>query len=271
MTRKFQQKLTGKDGLATTQQPNKNLLSGGLFKVLPNNKIDLDNPFGQFLLNPSSYDEQKISNWVAHNIPGQSDPILQWTSGGARIVTFEALVTKDHANFNLSNPPSALGAAIDGAINVVGNIASSFLGVNIPPIGDLLPIGDQGAGEQLGIHDYLNYYRSMMYPITEQDKTTLAGSPPLVALYAGKTFSKNLSGSSVAIDTDLWVVTDLRIKVTKQLPNLTPMEAVVTFQLMEYIRRTKDQSSFGQGSPDQAVSSGSLGDSIISAVSGLFS
>lgn len=270
MARSMQQKQFTQDGLADSQKPNTALLSAGLFKVLPNNTIDLDNFFGFFLLNPSTYDEHKASNWIQHNIPGESDPILQWTSGGARTLTIEALVTKDHSGFDLVNPPSFAGGLIDSAINAVGNIASAFLGVTVPAIGDLLPIGDQGQGEELSIADHLNYYRSLMYPLTENDKTTLAGSPPLVALFAGKTFSKNMSGDEIALDTDLWVVTDLRIKITKQLPNLAPMEAQVGFTLIEYTRRTKDQSDFAQGEPDELGDSGSLGDSLLKAVTDLF-
>ena len=270
MARKSQQKQTGVAGLADTQKPNKNLLSAGLFKVLPNNKIDLDNTFGFFLLNPAVWDEHKSSNWVQHNIPGESDPILQWTSGGARTITVETLVTKDHSGFNLSNPPDTAAKIVDQALTVVGNIASSFLGVNIPAIGDLLPIGDQGEGENLSIANHLNYYRSLMYPLTENDKNTLSGSPPLVALFAGKTFSRNMSGKDISVDTDLWVVTDLRIRVSKQLPNLTPMEATVTFQLVQYNRRTKDQTDFAQGSADQAVPGSSPGQQLVDAVKGLF-
>jgi hypothetical protein len=270
MARASQQKKRDGTGLADTQQPNTKLLSAGLFKVLSNNKIDLDNPFGYFLLNPASWEEHKASNWVMHNIPGESDPILQWTSGGARTVTVEALVTKDHSGYDLVSPTSTLGKYVDTAINVVGNIASAFVGVNIPALGDLLPIGDQGEGEQLSIAGYLNYYRSLLYPITQDDKTALAGSPPLVALFAGKTLSRNMAGTEVGLDTDLWVVTDLRINVTKQLPNLAPMEAKVTFTLVQYNRRTKDANDFTSGSPDQISPSGSLGDTLVNAVKGLF-
>lgn len=240
MARSMQQKQLTPAGLADTEKPNKNLLSAGLFTVSFSNKINLDNTFGFFLLNPSSWEEHKSSNWIPHNIPGESDPILQWTSGGARTITVDSLVTRDHSGYDTVNPPSFASQAL----NVVGHIASAFLGVSVPPLGDLLGIGDQGAGEELSIADHLNYYRSLMYPSTDDDRTELTGSPPLVALFAGKSFSKNMSGSEVSIDTDLWVVTDLRIKITKQLPNLAPMEANVTFTLVQYTRRTKNQSDF---------------------------
>lgn len=259
----MQQKQYSQAGLATTEAPNKSLLTAGLFKVLPNNTIDINNNYGYFLLNPSAFEEHKTSNWVQHSIPGESDPILQWTSGGARTVTFEALVTKDHSGFNLVDPPSFLGGLIDDAITAVGSIASSFLGVPVPAIGDLLPIGDQGQGEELSIDSYLNYYRSLMYPLTENDKSVLKNSPPLVALFAGKSISKNMAGTEIALDTDLWVVPDLKIKITKQLPNLAPLEAVVTFTLVQYNRRTKDQNDFAQNTPTAPGASGSLGDAIL--------
>lgn len=271
MARSRQHKLDGVSGLADTNKPNTNaLLSAGLFTVTSANKIELNNAYGFFLLNPATWEEHKSSNWVQHNIPGESDPILQWTSGGARTITVEALVTKDHAGFDLTKPVSPGGALIDQAITAVGNIASAFLGINVPAIGDLLPIGDQGQGEELSIADHLNYYRSLMYPDLKNDKTVLAGSPPLVALFAGKSFSKFMSGTEISIDTDLWVVTDLRIKITKQLPNLAPMEATVSFTLVQYTKRSKSQLDFSQVEPGAPGASGSLGDSLISAVSDLF-
>ena len=271
MARSKQHKLEGVASLADTNKPNTNsLLSAGLFTVSSQNTVQLNNSYGFFLLNPAVWEEHKSSNWVQHPIPGESDPILQWTSGGARTITVEALVTKDHAGFDLTKPVSPGGALIDQAINAVGNIASAFLGITIPAIGDLLPIGDQGQGEELSIADNLNYYRSLMYPDYKNDKTVLSGSPPLVALFAGKTFSKFMSGTEISIDTDLWVVTDLRIKITKQLPNLAPMEATVGFTLVQYNRRTKSQLDFSQVEPGAPGASGSLGDSLINSVQGLF-
>ena len=242
MARSNQQKRY--DRIADTNQNNTLFTVAAICKVGQNNKIKMNDPYCRFLLNPASWDEHKSSNWIAHAIPGESDPILQWTSGGARTITVDALVTKDHSGFDLVNPPSAVDKLVDQAITVVGNIASSFLGVNVPAIGDLLPIGASGKGEDLSIDGYLNYYRSLLYPLTENNKTTLVGSPPLVALFVGKTLSKNLASEDISVDTDLWVVTDLRIRITKQLPNLAPMEATVSFQLVQYNRRTKDQNDF---------------------------
>lgn len=270
MARSMQQKQFIIDTLADTNVPNNALYNAGLFIVKPDNTIDLDNFTGFFLLNPSTWDEHKTSNWVMHNIPGESDPILQWTSGGARTITVEALVTKDHSGFDLVNPPSAIGKLLDSAISAVGNIASSFIGVSIPAIGDLLPIGDQGQGEELSIADYLNYYRSLMYPRTNKTKLTLTGSPPLVALFVGKSLSKEMAGNIVGIDTDLWAVTDLRIKITKQLPNLAPLEANVTFTLVQYNRITKNQADFDFDPSKQSPGeSGSLGDKFFNAVKDL--
>lgn len=268
MARSNQQKR--RDLIATTAHTNTVFTTAAICKVLPNNKIDLENPFAKFLLNPSTWDEHKTTNWIMHNIPGESDPVLQWAGGGPRTITVDALVTKDQSGFDLVNPPDPVGKLVDQALTVVGNIASSFLGVNVPAIGDLLPIGSKGEGENLSIDSYLNYYRSLLYPLTENDKATLAGSPPLVALFVGKSLSKNMASADISVDTDLWVVTDLRIKITKQLPNLAPMEATVSFQLTQYNRRTKDQNDFS-GSADQLPSSvSSAGTSLANFVKDLF-
>jgi len=275
MARKFLKK--NNKTVAFSGPPSTNdlssLWSAAIFPVKSDNgnsKISMNN-MGIFLLNPSTWEEHKTSNWIAHDIPGQSDPILQWTSGGARTVTFEALVTKDHSGYNLTDPPSVGQQLINDALNVVGNIASSFLGVNVPPIGDLLPIGGQGAGQELSIADQLNYYRSLCYPLTDPDKLNLKQSPPLVALFVGNTFSKNMASFDVGLDTNLWVVTDLRIKVTKQLSNLAPIEAYVSFQLTEYIRRNKSSDDFSFSvDQQQASTETSVGQSLLNAVTGSF-
>jgi hypothetical protein len=251
--------------VAGTSQDNTDLCKAALFKVTPNNKIQEDS-LGYFLLNPSSYEESKTSNWVSHEIPGQSDPIMSWVSGGARTVNFEALITKDQATFDLVNPPDALGQFADAAVNALGNIASAFAGVNLPALGDLLGAGGQEAGENLGITNYLNYYRSLMYPALSSNKNKLLQSPPLVALFVGKSFSKQMAIGEVSLNTDLWIVKDLRIKITKQLANLCPMEATVSFQLIEYIRRSKSNADFSSNGEPEVGSEGS----IIDAITGLF-
>jgi hypothetical protein len=58
----------------------------------------------------------------------------------------------------------------------------------------------------------------------------------LLTLWAGSTFTKNAYSVNDAVrnSDDLWVLSNLTIKVTKQLPNLAPLEATVTFQLIQY-------------------------------------
>jgi hypothetical protein len=79
-----------------------------------------------------------------------------------------------------------------------------------------------------------------------------------------------MASADISVDTDLWVVTDLRIKITKQLPNLAPMEAIVSFQLTQYNRRTKDQNDFTTGAADQLTNPSSPGQSLVDAVKNLF-
>lgn len=217
-----------------------------LAKVKNDGTIDLNSAVsGTLELNPESWEESIVTNWVPHAIPGQSSPIFQWVSGGPRTVTFDALVTKDTSEF-LNKPVNPLAALADAAINAVGTIASSFLGVNLPPIGDLLGGFTSGSGEELGIHNNLDYYRSLCYP--KYVDGIVDSSPPLIALYAGKTFNTQLTDpgtDSISPDTTVWILVDLKIRITKQLPNLTPMEAMVSFRLMQYPFKAIDASAFG--------------------------
>jgi len=202
-------------------------------------------PLGEFLLNPSSWEESKSSNWVQQNIPGQSDPILQWISGGARVISFQALVTLD-TSYSLTDPSQLQkmgAAAATKATNIVGSIASNFAGVNLPPVGDLIGSLGSGSGNELSIAPYLNYYRSLLYPKYEDGK--LRASPPLVVLDVGKTFTPNGINDSVSKDMDIFVVADIKIMISKQLPNLSPMEATVDFKLVQYpfLSRSSDYYS----------------------------
>jgi hypothetical protein len=44
---------------------------------------------------PSTIEDSKASNYQAKIIPGLSHPLYQWTSGGARTISFEAVFTRD--------------------------------------------------------------------------------------------------------------------------------------------------------------------------------
>jgi len=54
-----------------------------------------------------------------------------------------------------------------------------------------------------------------------------------------KSFSDRISSQD-----DIWVVTNLRIKITKQLPNMSPMEAIVSFELTQYNIKSFDRRRF---------------------------
>ena len=227
------------------------LLRTVIGKVSTDGTIDVSSlALGTLLLNPESIDDEKTSNWVANQIPGQADPIFQWTSGGPRVVSFDALITKDTSDF-LNIPPSPWGKLADKAINAVGAIASNFLGVTVTAstFTDVFSSGATGEdGNDLSIEDNLNYFRSLMYPTYEAGR--LATSPPVVVLYIGSTLSTAKSDpdtDKINSDTDLWVLLDLKIKITKQLPNLAPMEAVVSFRFNQYTTKSFGSDHFQQG------------------------
>lgn len=245
------------------------LFQARLLKVTADGNIDNGTlKQAAFLLNPSQMEESISTNWASHSVPGQSSPIYQWVHGGPRTVTFEALVTKEtsYAPYDNGTTGGPLADLANSALNAVGSIASSFAGVNLPPVGDLLGlfIGDQdGQGEELSIVNYLNYYRSLCYPTYTGDGI-LQQSPPLVVLDFGRAVSKAF-GNTKTIDpsSTVWVVTDVKITTTKFLPNLTPMEAQVSFTLVEYPIISKGVGAFGI-TPDSQASSA---DSFLNTVS----
>lgn len=219
----------------------------GLFPVNEKGEVLISN-VGVFLLNPSSWQESKSSNWAEHNVPGQSDPILQWISGGARTLNFEALVTADTSDFvsGKTTKPGEETDPLKKATTFVGSIAASFFKVPAPAA---RIESEDTKGSSLDISNYLNYYRSLLYPVYDNiDKPNrLRNSPPLVVLYSGSSINKlpmGGTGTKISSQHDLWVVTDLQINITKQLPNLAPMEATVTFKLLQYNIRSFDRNRF---------------------------
>lgn len=203
---------------------------------------------GIFLLNPSSITESKSANWAQHNVPGQSDPVMQWTSSGARTLNFQALVTADTSDYvsGQKKQPgqSAAASPLAKASVIFGSIASNFFKVAAPQARFNSP--EDGDKTDLDISLYLNYYRSLLYPVYDKPSNPrrLQASPPLVVLLMGKAVTKFPYGSKITSQHDLWVVTNLEINITKFLPNLAPMEAVVTFQLTQYNVRSFDRNRF---------------------------
>lgn len=278
MARKPDNRLNAPVSSGVSPSKNDAFRKAALIKVDNNGNIAKTDNTGDtralFLLNPASYEESKSSNWVAHQVPGQSDPVYQWVSGGARQITFEALVTRDSSASSQLNPSSKnpLEGIVDTALNVVGDIASNFAGIALPPIGDLFTDKSPTSGIQLSITGYLNYYRSLLYPTYTADKKSLASSPPLVVFVSGNTFHNvphdtTIGAAKQTAYLPVWMVTDLNIRITKQLPNLEPMEAWVNFTLKEYPIAPIEASNF-ISSPPTAPSADEGG--IIGFIGGLF-
>lgn len=233
--------------LGNVVKENKNFKQAALFAIDDKGTI-LYNHVGRFLLNPSTYDDSKTVNWAQQNIPGQSDPVLQWVSSGARIVTFDALVTADTSYFDsgIISKPGEETDQLKKSLTAVSDIASAFFKISVPPPRQTL-VQTANNGDKLDISNFLNYYRSLAYPTYDDinNPKKLRFSPPLLVLFNGSTTSKLLYSDRISTQHDLWVLSDLKIKVTKQLPNLAPMEAVVSFTLIQYNIKSFDTRRFG--------------------------
>jgi hypothetical protein len=228
------------------------LKKAALFKVDIAGNIIAD-PLGIFHLNPSAFNESKSANWVQTAIPGQSDPVMQWVSSGARTITFDALVTADTSDFTVAESKAITEKAKTKNVKeAVATFAMKLFKVPVPPPRSTQPTKNS---EVLDISDTLNYYRSLMYP-TYSDPSgkgvpqRLKASPPLLVLLAGSGIARlaySIAANSKGRITnkhDVWVLTDLRINITKQLPNLAPMEATVGFTLVQYNIRSFDKNRF---------------------------
>jgi len=205
---------------------------------------------GVFLLNPDSLNETKSANWVAHQTPGQSDPVLQWLSSGPRTLSFTALVTADTSDFvQIGEKPAPPQKEEPNTLTkIFGGIAASFAKVKAPPPARQIKSDGFPVANTLDISNYLNYYRSLLYPEYNNinNPRRLVQSPPLVVLFMGNAINKLPFGAKVSDQHDMWVITNLGIKVTKFLPNLAPMEAQVSFQLTQYNVRSFDRRRFNK-------------------------
>lgn len=247
MARKYQSK---SDVIASPTNNNDKLVKAALFKVDIQGNIKSNNINAKFLLNPSSLEDVKSNNWVENNIPGQSDPVLQWVSGGPRNLNFTALVTKDTIHESPKVDKDPIDSLVDTAINAVGSLASTIAGINIPAVSTISALFTSASdtkGTELSIARHLNYYRSLMYPDIDQSGI-LVSSPPLVVFALGKTLNslhcKNVTGKIDAKNTDIWIIKNVSIRVTKWLPNLDPMEAEVSFQCVQYNIESKSSGLF---------------------------
>jgi hypothetical protein len=195
-----------------------------------------------FYINPTSFEESKNANWVQHNVPGQSDPVMQWLSSGAKTITFDALVTLDKSNNQVQKSvPLAQKDIGDKIANLAADLAKAQ---------ELSVVyKSEKTAQDLDISDKLEYYRSLMYPSYSNDNgiRKLTASPPRVVLLAGRTVTQINPGLTLTNKDVAWVVTDLKIKTTKMLPNLSPMEAVVSFTLVQYVPEVTDTYDFGNG------------------------
>lgn len=249
-------------GRESDSSPIGKLIQARLLRVGSQGTIEYNNTKAGFLLNPSAVSESISTNWAAHSVPGQSSPVYQWISGNPRTLTFEALVTKDtsYADYDTTESTGPLGQLLNTAINAIGNQAAALSGVNLP-LGDLVGkflSNNDAAGEELSIVTYLNYYRSLLYP-TYSSEFSLEQSPPLVILDYGRAVAPKLAGADkISAKHTVWVVTELKINITKSLPNLTPMEATVNFTLVEYPIESKSAKDFGkEGDVDSVKSAAS--------------
>jgi hypothetical protein len=236
------------DGLANVNKENKEFTKAALFRIDKDGNI-LQSKAGVFLLNPASLDDSKSSNWVENIVPGQSDPPLQWVSSGPRTVSFDALVTADTSYFDsgIITKPGEETDPLKKTLSFVGDIASSFFKVAVAPPRET---AFQAAtkGDSLDISEFLNYYRSLLYPTYDDaiNPRRLRASPPLLILYQGSSVPKIKYEKRISAQHDLWVLVDLKIKITKQLPNLAPMEATVSFTLKQYNVKSFDRRRFSE-------------------------
>lgn len=203
------------------------------------------------LLNPESITENKAANWIQHNIPGQSDPLLQWISGSSRTVTFTAKVTLDLVeNFTVNETGdsdiwsleiqpelSRISEITDGynsaILSQLYNVSSRVEAPSLTSVTDQLA-GQQGATRwKQSIQPQLDFYRGLLVPRTGSRRNQVR-TPPLVRLYMGDVLGR----ASYSGNQD-FILASYQFNILQTTPELLPTMADVTFTFIEYSNQGK--------------------------------
>jgi len=194
---------------------------------------------GEFFLNPDGIQDVKSSGWVKKRVPGLSDPHQQWVAGEARTVVFKALITNDRSEGHVQGSSPDTGKSTPknkiSFVKRIGAVASQVF--NIPDLGTSGSLEAQNRNPSSGplilsISEKIAFYKSLVYP-TAFDSNGAVSPPYLVKLSVGTTF-----GSASPIRDSIFVVDKVEIDFTRWLPDLTPIEAVVTFTMSEIINKS---------------------------------
>lgn len=199
------------------------------------------------LLNPESITEAKAATWIQHNVPGQSDPLLQWISGSSRTVTFTAKVTLDLVeNFTVNssgNPDiwklevepelSRTESITDGynsailskLYNVSGRISQPFTASTQDLVQNDLTSHTRWTQS---IQPQLDFYRGLLVPRTGSLRNQVR-TPPLVRLYMGDVLGR----ASYSAHQD-FILASYSFNILQTTPELLPTMADVTFTFIEY-------------------------------------
>lgn len=245
-----------KDGSSQTTPSTRQLTPPSKDKLVKMEILAVDKVYSpavtKLLLNPTTVAERKASNWVKHNIPGQSDPLLQWISGSSRVVTFSAMVTKDVVeNETIKNVESldSVTVKVKDGFDIFGGkeingsgistIEGALLGAlqSVNPAFAGLAARDVSQASRLwlrSITPYLEYYRSLVIPRTSK-RTNQSKTPPLIELKMG-----SLLGNENEMARTRWILESYSITITKMSPELEPIEANVGFTFIEYVDQNKE-------------------------------
>ena len=198
------------------------------------------------LLNPESITETKAANWIQHNIPGQSDSLLQWINGSARTVTFTAKVTLDLAeNFTveMGRDPDVWVLEIEPELSQISEITDGYNSAILSKLYDVSARLDSSEQSNLSNRSYtrweqsiqpqLDFYRGLLIPRTGSLSNQVR-TPPLVRLYMG-----NILGAASYSANQDFILASYSFNITQTTPELLPTSADVTFTFIEYNDKSK--------------------------------
>ena len=198
------------------------------------------------LLNPDSITETKSANWIKHNVPGQSDPLMQWVNGSERTVTFTAKVTLDlleNITIDWGNE-DYWTLEIEPELNQIREITASYNATILDQLSAVSPRDPQQLVDgntidntqerwRQSIQPNLDFYRGLLLPRTGSRPNEVR-TPPLVRLFMG-----NILGAESYSANQDFILASYNFNITQCTPQLLPTCADVTFTFIEYNDQSK--------------------------------
>jgi len=151
-----------------------------------------------FLYNPTSIKEKLPVNYVEDNIPGASDPLISFASGGAKEISFTLTLCGESS---LRRRKGQILNAARGDVEIL-------------------------SGDDFSIAGEIDFFRQFAYPTDPKDSQA-DGAPDRVVLTFGRLY-----------DGVVCTIHNIDLDITEFSPGLDPTKATVALTMKRYVTKS---------------------------------